>query len=212
MKPEDLAAANDQRRARELQHVTVLLEGSLEADGASGCLRGGPAPAAFGSGKQDAPPVGAFETHGPVALELRVRNADGLDTVTAAEARHFRGCPLHHAAYPDATFGELREDLTQLRESFRIEGSTEMPEPEDERRAFCPELGEGVTLAGCCRERKFGSGIADGWRNLDQRFLQRRQLSYCGLRGRATGSRTRTAAEAPETWMRPSGCPYICPA
>ena len=203
MKPKDPAAASDQRRARKLQHVAVFLESSLEADGASGSLRGSPAPAAFGTGKQDAPPVGAFKTHGAIAFALRVRNADGLDAVTSAEARHLRGSPLHNATNTDAAFSELGERLTQLRESFRIEGSTEMTEPEDEHRAFSPQLGERVLLAGCGRKREFGIGIADGWRNVHLRLLAGPQLSYCGLQGRATGGRTRTVAKARWARMRP---------
>jgi hypothetical protein len=71
-----------------------------------------------------------------------------------------------------------------------------MTEPQDERRAFGPQFGESVPLAGCCREREFWNGIADGWRNLHERSLPVPRLSYCGLRGRAIGSPTRTVREA----------------
>ena len=203
MKPKDFAVVSDQCRARELQDIAMLLESPLEADGTSGCLRSGPAPAPFGSREEDAPPVSAFETHGSVTLALRVRNADGLDAVTSAEAGHFRGSPLHNATNPDAALGELREGLTQLREGFRIERSAEMSEPEDERRAFSPQFGESMPLAGSCREREFGNRIADGWRNRHVRSLPGPQLSYCGLQGRATGARTRTVAKARWCRMRP---------
>jgi len=118
MDPEDSPATSDQSSAGQLQHVAVFLETAFDADGASGCLGQGAPALALGRGKQDAPPVGALEAHGAVALALGIGYADGFDAVAAAEAGHFGGSSLHHAAHTDAAFGELGERLAQLRKGF----------------------------------------------------------------------------------------------
>lgn len=163
MEPEDLAAASNQRGAWKLQHVAVLLKSPFEADGVPGRFRCGATTAALRTGKQDAPPVGAFESHGTIALALGIREADGLDALAAAKTRHLRGSSLHHAADANPTLIELRQGLTQLRERFRIEGSAEMPEPEDESRPGSPVLGEAMCLAGGYRVNEIRDRIADGW-------------------------------------------------
>ena len=118
MEPENSSAAGNQRGAGKLQHVAMLLNCPFDADGTPGCFGFGAATAALGTGKQNAPPVGAFESHGPIAGALGIRDADGFDTVSAAEAGHLRSSPLHHASDANAALVELGERLAQLRECF----------------------------------------------------------------------------------------------
>lgn len=119
----------------------MLLESTFEADGMSGSFCRGAASTAFRSGKEDAPPVRAFESHGAVAFAMRIRDADGLDAMAAAEPGHLRGSALHHATHTDTALAKFGECLAQLRECFRIEGSAKMAKPEYERRAFGPGFG-----------------------------------------------------------------------
>jgi hypothetical protein len=148
MEPEDHSAARYESGTGELKDVAVFLESAFEADGMSGSFCRGAASAAFRSGKQDAPPIGAFESHGAIAFSLRIRDADSFDAMAAAEAGHLGGSSLHHATHADAALVEFGKGLAQLRECFRVEGSAKMAEPENERGACGPEFGEPVRFAG----------------------------------------------------------------
>jgi len=163
MQPQYFSALRNQRRARELQHVAVFLEASLNADRTSGCLRRGTAPAAFRGGKQDPAPARSLQTHGAVAFALRIRNANRLDAVAAAESRHLLAVSLHHAPHADPALLELCQRLAQLRERFRIERSAKMPQPENHRRAIRPQLREPVRFSKSKRVGEVRSGIAYRW-------------------------------------------------
>ena len=63
----------------------------------------------------------------------------------------------------DAAVIELRERLAQLREGFRVEGSAKMAEPENERGAIGPELGEAVGVSAGGRVAEIRSWVADVW-------------------------------------------------
>jgi len=191
--PQDFSATRDQCGPRQLQHVAVLLERPFNADGTSGRFRCRATTAALGSRKQDPPPIGSFQTHRAVAFALGIRDADGLNPVAPAEARHFDGSSLHHAAHADAAFAEPRECLAQLREGLRIEGSAKMPEPQNQRGTLGPKLGEMMRLAGGTGVGEIRSGVADGWYGRHEGMPTfRPQLSYrrtggCGLgTGRAS--------------------------
>ena len=88
MDPLDAAILTYQRGAGKLQHVAVLLECPSQTDGKSRGFGRGTPPASFGLRKQDAPPVGALETHRTVALPGGIRNANRFDAVAAAEPGH----------------------------------------------------------------------------------------------------------------------------
>ena len=195
MQPEDFSAPGDQGGAGQLQYVAVFLKSAFETDGTSGCSCRGAATAAFGSGKQDVPPGGSFQTHGPVAFALGIRDADSLGSVAAAEACHFGSGSLHHTPHPDAAFKELRERLTQLREGFRVKRSAKMAEPENQRRTLGPELGEAMRFAGGNGVDEIRSGVAQAWFGCHERRLTfRRPLSY--RRNGAFGGRARSQARA----------------
>src|SRR5208282_6322013 len=132
MDPLDAPAASHERGAGELENVAVLLNRPLKTDRKARRFGCGPPPTSFGSWKQDAPPVGAFQTHGAIALALGVRNAHGRDAVTPAELAHLFRSSLHDAGDADAAHVELRERLAQLRECLRVEGSAECRKQEVE--------------------------------------------------------------------------------
>ena len=161
MQPNDTAALRHEGCSRKLKNVAVFLESSLEADRKSRGFRFGAATPAGRSWKRNFPPGGALETHGAIAFALRIRNADGRNAVPPAETRHFPGSSLHHAAHADLALVESGESLAQLREGFRIEGSTEMPQPQDERASVGPHLGEAMGLSRRKSVGEFRNGSAD---------------------------------------------------
>ena len=141
----------------------MFLESPFQADRATCRLCGGAAAASFGGRKQDSPPVGAFKSHGAIALAERVRNADSLDTVAPAEPRHFFSSSLHNASDADPSLLELGQGLAQLRKCFGIERSTEMAQPENQSGPAGPGLGEPPRLAQYFAEDKIRQGISDHW-------------------------------------------------
>jgi len=142
MQPQDAAALRHKGSPGQLQDVTMLLKRPSETDREARGFGGGAPLAAFWSGKQNAPPVGALEAHGTVTLALGIRDAHRGNSMTPAESRHFFGGTLHDAAELNAALVESRERLAQLRECFRVERSAKMSQPEDERWPAGPEVRE----------------------------------------------------------------------
>ena len=175
MDPLNAPTLGHERGAGELENVAVLLDRALETNGKARRFGRRAPPASFWSGEQDAPPVGAFQTHGAVALALGVRNADRGDTVTPTETRHLLRSSLHDAADADAALFKLRERLTQLRECLRVKGSAEMAQPQDERGSASPQLGQEMGVAGRGRVGELRDRIFNFWRAQHQYASHGRQ-------------------------------------
>ena len=142
MQPKDAAIATDQGGTGELENVAVLLEGAFEADSAARGFGIRAALAEASSGQKDFPPGAALQSHGAIALAGRIRDANLLDAVPATEACGLFRRALHNTAHANPAFRELGERLAQLREGMGIKRSTEMTQPENERRSAGPQIGE----------------------------------------------------------------------
>jgi len=161
VQPKDAAITADQGGTGELEDVAVLLEGAFQADAAARGFGIRATLAEASSGQKDFPPGAALQSHGAIALAGRIRDANLLDAVPATEACGLFRRALHNTAHANPAFLELGERLAQLHEGMGIKRSTEMTQPENQRRPRRPEFRKPLGLTGRQRVTELGGGVAD---------------------------------------------------
>ena len=161
MQPTEYAVRRHESCARELENIAVFLECALQADSAAGRFGAGAAAAEARGGTENFPPGGALEAHRQIALPRGIRNTHLRDAMPPAETRSFFRSSLDHAGHLQGALFEIRQGLAQLHEGVRVEGSTEMTEPEDHGRAGRPKSGEAARFAGVQAVDELRGRVAD---------------------------------------------------